>query len=80
MINAGDTVYYHGTHTDLHGQRFRVAAAYPVGFQPRYDLALLDDPTRTPVLTGACTASLTIVQATSVEAYNRRAADLTGLR
>lgn len=80
MINTGDTVYYHGTHTDLHGQQFKVVAAYPVGYQPRYDLAAAGDLHRTVVLEGARAASLTVIEPSPVAAYIRQAFGPAGLR
>jgi hypothetical protein len=77
---TGDTVYYHGTDIDSRGHKFRIISSYPVGLQVRYDLAAHDDPARVPVLEGASAASLTVIQPTSVETYNRQTYGPAGLR
>lgn len=80
MINTGDTVYYHGTHTQMHGRRFKVVASYPVGLHPRYDLAAAGDQTRTVVLVSARAASLTVIEPSSIATYIRQAFGPVGLR
>lgn len=80
MINTGDQVYYHGTHTELHGRRFLVVASYPVELHPRYDLAETTDLTRTPVLAGARAASLTAITPRGIAAHNQQAFSPAGLR